>query len=159
MFVISTLLSFILKLNVAFKLTTLLGTLLLPICVYFGLKFLKFKNFIPEIGAVGSIMFLFLEDFSIYGANIPSTLAGEFSYSFSFALFFLFFGLFDRGMRENKYLIPNTLVLAIMALSHPFPVISATLYATLLMVVSQNRLKKAIYALKVFGLAFGITAF
>jgi hypothetical protein len=159
MFVISTLLSFVFKLNIAFKLTTLLGTLLLPICVYFGLKFLKFKKFIPEIGALGSVMFLFLEDFSIYGGNIPSTLAGEFSYSFSFALFFLFFGLFAAGMKKNQYLIPNIIILAIMALSHPFPVISATLYATLLIAVNQNRLKKAIYAFKVFGLAFGITAF
>lgn len=159
MFVISTLLSFVFKLNVAFKITTLLGTLLLPMSVYLGLKMLKFKKFIPELGALGSVMFLFLEDFSIYGANLPSTLAGEFSYSFSFALFFLFFGLFNKGLEENKYLLPNIIILTIMALSHPFPVISATLYAGALIIFNQNKLKKLLYTLKVFGLAFGITAF
>lgn len=159
MFVISTLLSFVLKINIAFKLTTLLGTLILPICVYLGLRLLKYKNFIPEIGTLGSIMFLFLENFSIYGGNIPSTLAGEFSYSFSFALFFLFFGLFARGMKENKHVLLNIIILAIMALSHPFPVISATLYAMGLILISKDRIKSLIYSIKVFGLAFGITAF
>jgi uncharacterized membrane protein len=83
-------------------------------------------------------MFLFLEVFSIYGGNIPSTLAGEFSYSFSFALFFLFIGTFSRGIDRNKYLIPNILILAIMALAHPFPVISATIYAGILMLIRKG---------------------
>lgn len=159
MFVFSALLSFVLKLNVAFKITTLLGTLLLPICVYLGLKFLNYKKHIPELGALGSIMFLFLEAFSIYGANIPSTLAGEFSYSFSFALFFLFIGLFSKGMDENKYLIPNIVILAIMALAHPFPVISATLYAMILIFVKKAWKSRLIYMIKTFGMAFFISAF
>ncbi|MDD4784728.1 MAG: hypothetical protein PHY32_04375, partial [Candidatus Pacebacteria bacterium] len=74
-------------------------------------------------------------------------------------LFFLFFGLFARGMEENKYILPNIIILAIMALSHPFPVISATLYAIGLILIKNNRVKRLIYSLKVFGLAFGITAF
>ncbi|MDD3155997.1 MAG: 6-pyruvoyl-tetrahydropterin synthase-related protein [Candidatus Pacebacteria bacterium] len=138
MFVISTIISFFVKINVAFKITTLLGTLMLPICVYLGLKFMGYKKFIPEIGAMGSIMFLFLEKFSIYGANLPSTLAGEFSYSFSFALFFLFIGLFSKGIEENKHLIPNVIILGVMALAHPFPVISATIYASILIFISKN---------------------
>jgi hypothetical protein len=138
MFVIAVLLSFVMKLNVAFKITTLLGTLMLPICVYLGLRFMNFKKYIPEIGALGSILFLFLEAFNIYGGNIPSTLAGEFSYSFSFALFFLFIGLLTKGVEENKYLVANVVVLAIMALAHPFPVISATIYGGILIFLGKN---------------------
>lgn len=159
MFVISTLLSFILKINIAFKITTLLGTLILPLCVYLGLRLLGYKKYIPIIGALGSIMFLFLEKFSIYGGNLPSTLAGEFSYSFSFALFFLFIGMFSKGMDENKYLIPNILILSIMALAHPFPVIGATLYAGILMLIKKNQKVRIIYTMKVFLIAFGISAF
>lgn len=126
------------KLNVAFKITTLLGTLIMPLCVFLGLKFLGYKKHIPEIGAVGSILFLFLEIFNIYGGNIPSTLAGEFSYSFSFALFFLFIGLLSKGVDERKYMIPNIIILAIMALSHPFPVISASIYGGLLIFLKKD---------------------
>ena len=159
MFVISTIISFFVKINVAFKITTLLGTLMLPICVYLGLKFMGYKKFIPEIGAMGSIMFLFLEKFSIYGANLPSTLAGEFSYSFSFALFFLFIGLFSKGIEENKHLIPNVIILGVMALAHPFPVISATIYASILIFISKNWRERLKYSFKAFGLAFCLSAF
>ncbi len=159
MFVISVLLSFFMKLNVAFKITTLLGTLLMPICVYLGLKFLGYKKHIPEIGAVGSILFLFLEIFNIYGGNIPSTLAGEFSYSFSFALFFLFIGLLSKGVDENKYILPNVIILACMALAHPFPVISASIYGGLLIFLRKDWKKRLVYIMKVFLMAFCITAF
>jgi len=105
LFVFSVILSFFIKLNVAFKLTTLLGTFILPICTFLCLKFLKFKKPIPEIGLLAGLAYVFCEAFSIYGGNLPSTMAGEFSYSFSFSLFFLFIGLFTKGLEENKYLL------------------------------------------------------
>ena len=142
MFIISVLLSFVMKLNVAFKITTLLGTLIMPLCVFLGLKFMGYRKHIPEIGALGSIFFLFLEAFNIYGGNIPSTLAGEFSYSFSFALFFLFIGLLSKGADENKYIVPNVIILAIMTLAHPFPVISATIYGGILIFLGKNWKKR-----------------
>lgn len=159
MFVIAVLLSFVMKLNIAFKITTLLGTLMLPVCVYLGLRFMNYKKYIPEIGALGSILFLFLEAFNIYGGNIPSTLAGEFSYSFSFALFFLFIGLLAKGVEENKYLVANVVVLAIMALAHPFPVISATIYGGILIFLGKDWKSRMAYIMKVFFMAFCITAF
>ena len=120
---------------------------------------MNFKKYIPEIGALGSILFLFLEAFNIYGGNIPSTLAGEFSYSFSFALFFLFMGLLTKGVEENKYLVANIIVLAIMALAHPFPVISATIYGGILIFLGKNWKPRLAYIMKVFFMAFCVTAF
>jgi len=102
-----------------------------------GVKVFKLQKAHSRIRSLGINNVLVFRSFSIYGANIPSTLAGEFSYSFSFALFFLFIGLFSKGMDENKYLIPNIVILAIMALAHPFPVISATLYAMILIFVKK----------------------
>jgi len=162
LYYLTTILSYVIPLNVAFKLITLAGTFLLPISVFLCLLFLGFKFPIPSFGALLSLAYLFLEKFSIYGANIPSTLAGEFSYSFAFALFFLFIGLLIKGIRENKYLVSNIFVLSLMVLIHPFSVIVSILVGFIIFVQSiiQKEAKKVFFYLtKVFGMAFALTAF
>ena len=156
------LLSYLIPLNIAFKLITLLGTFLLPLTIFLCLSFLDFKFPIPSLGALLSSSYLFLEKFSIYGGNIPSTLSGEFSYSFAFALFFLFIGLLIKGIKENRYLTINIFILSLMVLSHPFTVIIAVLFGTIIFLESiiKKQAKKVFsYLAKVFGLAFGLTAF
>ena len=156
------LLSYLIPLNIAFKLITLLGTFLLPLTIFLCLSFLDFKFPIPSLGALLSLSYLFLEKFSIYGGNIPSTLSGEFSYSFAFALFFLFIGLLIKGIKENRYLAINIFILSLMVLSHPFSVIIAVLFGTIVFLESiiKKQAKKVFsYLAKVFGLAFGLTAF
>ena len=156
------LLSYLVPLNIAFKLITLLGTFLLPLTIFLCLSFLDFKFPIPSLGALLSLSYLFLEKFSIYGGNIPSTLSGEFSYSFAFALFFLFIGLLIKGIKENRYLAINIFILSLMVLSHPFSIIIAVLFGTIVFLESiiKKQAKKVFsYLAKVFGLAFGLTAF
>ncbi|MFQ5524338.1 MAG: hypothetical protein ACE5F5_12325, partial [Acidimicrobiia bacterium] len=64
-------------------------------------------------------VFAFLESYSIYGGNVASTLAGEFSYSWSFALALVYLGLLIKAVREDKkYLKWAALALAFTALSH-----------------------------------------
>jgi len=72
----------------------------LPLTIFLCLSFLDFKFPVPSLGALLSLSYLFLEEFTIYGGNIPSTLSGEFSYSFAFALFFLFIGLLVKGIKK-----------------------------------------------------------
>ena len=163
MFILSVLLSFLIPLNVAFKLVTLFGTFLLPFALYLCLKNCNQKYPIPQLGLVGAIFFLFIEKFSIYGANLPSTLAGEFSYSFSLSLFFIFFGFLVRGLKENRFLVLNILLLSFMVISHPLPVVIATMTAPVLLFLGERNLKsykkRFIYLAKVFLIAFCLTAF
>ena len=79
--------------NIVFKLITLIGTFCLPIALFIFLKLLDLEFPIPQLGMLFSLNFLFLEQFSIYGGNLPSTLAGEFSYSFCFAFYFYWINL------------------------------------------------------------------
>lgn len=162
LFYLTAIFSYIIPLNIAFKLITLAGTFLLPIAVFLCLLLLGLKFPIPSLGAFLSLSYLFLEKFSIYGGNIPSTLSGEFSYSFAFALFFLFIGLLIKGIRENRYLILNVLILSLMVLIHPFSVIVSVLIGCVIFIegVIKKEVKKVfLYLAKVFGLAFGLTAF
>jgi|AntAceMinimDraft_16_1070373.scaffolds.fasta_scaffold07311_3 uncharacterized membrane protein len=155
--------AFFFPINIVFKIITLLGTFCFPVAIFLCLKLLKFEFPIPQIGALFSLSYLFLEKFSIYGGNIPSTLSGEFSYSLSFALFFIFIGLLYRGIRENRYLLANISILSLMALIHPFPVAVAVLVGLLIFFTEGILVKKMkqtfLYLLKVYGSAFFLTAF
>jgi len=147
---------------IGLKLVTLLGTLFIPLAIYLSLKILDFRYPIPIIGSVFSLFFIFLEKFSIYGGNLPSTLAGEFSYSLGFALFFIFISLLIKG-RENKKLTNyNALLLGLMVIIHPFSVIVATLFGFFVFLYSflEKKAKETFwYLLKVYGLAFCFSAF
>jgi len=162
LYYLNDILSFIIPLNIAFKIITLLGTLLLPLAVYLCLYFLDLQFPIPSLGAVLSLGYLFLEKFSIYGGNIPSTLAGEFSYSFGFALFFIFIGLFFRDLKRKKFSFKTIILLALMVLVHPFSVIVASLVGGLVFLWSllKKETKQIFWFLiTIFGLAFCLTAF
>jgi len=162
LYYLNNILSFIIPFNVVFKIITLSGTLLLPLAIYLCLHLLNFQFPIPSLGAVSSLGYLFLEKFSIYGGNIPSTLAGEFSYSFGFALFFIFIGLLSRDLKEKGPSFITIIVLGLMVLVHPFSVIAAILVGGLMFLeaIILKETKKTFWLLiKIFGLAFSLTAF
>ncbi len=101
-FLIMTVLSWVMPLQIAFKVTTVLGTFLLPPCTYLFFRFLRQPFPIPITGALFSLSFLFMEGNSMWGGNIPSTLAGTFCYSLGFSLAVLWLGLAYRVINENK---------------------------------------------------------
>jgi hypothetical protein len=94
--------SFVINYNVAFKLATILGSLLLPIGAYIMGKLFSARDPIPAALAAATLPFLFESTFTIDGGNLFSTLAGEYSYSLSLALALVAIGLFARGIRTGK---------------------------------------------------------
>jgi len=159
LYFVNTIVSFVLNFNISLKIVTLLGSFMLPICAYFSLKCFGLKKYACMFGSLVSICFLFITEFQIYGGNFPSTLAGEFSYSFAFALFFLFIGTLYKGVKENKYVFLNILILSLMVLSHPFAVMVAVIYAISLIFLEKDYLRRFKYLAYVFLFGFLITAF
>jgi hypothetical protein len=105
--------------GVAFKLVTVLGLLALPPAVYFHTRAMRLNRHIALIAAGAAVVFAFLESFSIYGGNVASTLAGEFAYSWSFALSLVYLGLLMKAVRDDRrYAKWAALALALTALSH-----------------------------------------
>jgi len=123
LFVVSAVASYLIPLQISFKLVTILGTFLLPLTAFLSMKTMKFKFPTPILAALFTLPFLFNQGNSMWGGNIPSTLAGEFSFSFSLALMVLLSGLIYRGIEERKYIIKNSVVFALMAMSHIITVI------------------------------------
>ena len=116
---VTVLLDVLLPYGVAFKLVTVVGLVALPAATYGFVRLLGFSRSVSGLAALTGSMFVFMESFSIFGANIKSTLAGEFSFSWSFALSILYLGIISRDTRLGRRFTPLAgVVLALTALTH-----------------------------------------
>ena len=112
------LLDVVLPYGIAFKLIAVLGLVAFPLCAYLMGRIAKLAYPLPELMVIGATLFLFDESFTIYGGNIASTMAGEFSHSIALALSLLGLGFFARGLDDGKYRGWAALLISLSALSH-----------------------------------------
>jgi phosphomannomutase len=133
------LLSYVLPYNIAFKLIVVLGLLTLPVAAWaFGrLARMRFPG--PACLAVATLPFLFGREFTIYGGNFASTMAGEFCFSISLSLAILFLGLVIRGLEDGKHRVSASIVLALCGLCHILPLFFALGGALILMAMTLVR--------------------
>ena len=111
--------------NVAFKLVTVLGTLTLPVCAWAFGRLAGLRDPGPGCLAAATLPFLFEPSFSIYGGNILSTLAGEFSFSLSLSFALLFLGVVASGLRSGRHRALAAVLFAATLLCHLIPAIFA----------------------------------
>lgn len=157
-FLLMVFLSYVIPLQIAFKLVTVLGTFLLPIAAFFSMKLMKFKFPIPIIASTFTLPFLFMEANSMWGGNIPSTLAGEFSYSLSLALTVLFFGSLYKGIKSKKFLVANAIVFVLIFLTHIYTAIFAAV-SSIFFVLRKKKRENFKYLFKLYILSFLLLSF
>jgi len=165
-YVLMVALSSVIPLQVAFKLVTVMWFFMLPACMYFGLRAMGFKNPLPQLAIPLSMCLLFLEtveggNYSQWGGNIKSTLAGQFPYGISLALMVLSIGLLYKGYHDRKHIALNAVVFAFVALNHIYTTIAIGLVSTFFL-VDAFRSKKyggVFYLGKVFALGFMLAGF
>ena len=146
-------LDLLLPYGVAFKLVSILGLVGLPVAAWaFGrLMGMRFPG--PPLLAVGTVPFLFDRYFTIYGGNIPSTLAGEFSFAISLSLALVFLGFVGRGLDTGKHRATAAILLALTGLSHLLPTIFAVTGALVLLLLRPGKAR-----VKFLGAIFGVGA-
>ena len=107
--------------GVAFKLVSVSGLLTLPAAAWaFGrLAGLRFPT--PALLAAATLPFLFDRAYTIYGGNIPSTLAGEFAFSISLSLALVYLGVVVRGLDTGRHRALAAVLLALVGLCHLIP--------------------------------------
>jgi hypothetical protein len=152
------LLDIVLPYGIALKLVAVAGLLALPVCTWLFAKLARLVFPIPELLVVASTVFLFDESFTIYGGNIASTMAGEFSFSIALAFSILGFGVFIRGLETVKYRIAATLLLALAALSHGIVLLFVFLGYVLILAMHRDAAKWK-FGLPVIGTAILLSAF
>ena len=87
----------VLPYGVAFKLVAVSGLVTLPLCCWAFGRLARFRYPMPELFAFAGLCFALDESFSIYGGNLKSTMAGEFSFSIALSLMMLGLGLLANG--------------------------------------------------------------
>ena len=152
------LLNIVLPYGIALKLVAVAGLLALPVCTWLFAKLARLVFPLPELLVVASTVFLFDESFTIYGGNIASTMAGEFSFSIALAFSILGFGVFIRGLETGKYRIAATLLLALAALSHGIVLLFVFLGYVLILAMHRDAAKWR-FGLPVIGTAILLSAF
>jgi hypothetical protein len=120
---ITVLFNTVLTYNIAFKIVTVLGTLTLPVCTWAFGRLAGLRDPGPACLAAATLPFLFESSFTIYGGNILSTLAGEFSYSLSLSIGMLFLGVVARGLRTGRSRALAAVLFAACLLCHLYPAI------------------------------------
>ncbi len=160
-FLLIAILDVVLPYVLAFKLITALGVFLLPVTAYTFGRLLRIRPPFPQLAAAAAVGFLLMESYSIYGANILSTLAGEFGFSLSFALVWLFLGTLHRGLERGRFdwlFAVNGLILMCVVLSHIVATIALVVIAPGLLLI-HRRPRAVLYMAAVFFLGFSLTAF
>ena len=85
----------------AFKIVTILGTVLMPLAAYLFGRLAGFARPVPAVMAAAMVAFLFNTSYTIDGGNIASTLAGEFSFTLGVALGLIFLGTLSFSLRTE----------------------------------------------------------
>ncbi|MFV0258840.1 MAG: hypothetical protein ACK5PP_10380, partial [Acidimicrobiales bacterium] len=111
--------------GVAFKLVSVSGLVTMPISAWLMGRLSRAPEPVPAFLAVAVTVFLFDTNFTIYGGNIPSTLAGEFAFSISLSLALVAIGLTMRGLDSGRGRVAAAVVIALVALTHIIPLFFA----------------------------------
>jgi len=105
--------------GVAFKITASLGVIALPFGAYVLARGIGYSRVVATITAATASMYVFMESFSIFGGNIKSTMAGEFSFAWSLSLSLMYLGTIIKDTRNGGRFSPlAAILLALTALSH-----------------------------------------
>ncbi|CBE67389.1 MAG: hypothetical protein F9K13_08535 [Candidatus Methylomirabilis oxygeniifera] len=145
-------LSLIAPFPVAFKLGTVAGTFALPLASYVALRWIGLAYPTPAIGALFTLCFLFIESNTMWGGNIPSTLAGEFAYSFSLPLLVLFLGALYRGVEKRRHAWLGAGLLALVGFSHGYTLVMAAGAGLFFLVFNRDMWATLWYLLRVYGI-------
>ena len=147
------------SLQVAFKLILILGTFLLPIASFYCLRMLRFSFPTPILGSIFSLIFLFNEGNSMWGGNITSTLAGEFSCSLGYALAIAFLGVFYMSVSSGKGVKYVAIGLAVIGLTHGYPFLFIILVSSFFLIVYKDLVKMLFYFVRLYALTFLLMGF
>lgn len=140
-------------LTIAFKLGTVLGTFLLPITAYFAIRAAGVPFPGPAIGAFSPLPFIFMQDNSMWGGNIPSTLAGEFALSLGLSLAVLFLGTMRYTMATGRGAVWNGVLVALIGVSHGYTLLWGGLSSLCELITARGWWKRVGTMFVVHGLA------
>jgi hypothetical protein len=113
----------------------------------------------PELFAFAGLLFALDESFSIYGGNLKSTMAGEFSFSIALTFMVLGLGFLANGMRTGKYRCWAAILLALAVVCHGIVAIYVLIAASVVVLVHLDRVRRLWFGLSIGLLVLLLSAF
>jgi hypothetical protein len=163
-FLLMAVLSYVIPINIAFKLVTTFGILGLPLAIFFFFRKLKQPFPVQQVAAFLSLPYLFMEGQSIWGGNIASSLSGTFCYSLGLCFSLVFLGLlYDQATKNTRRVIPQVMlcsvVLALTGFCHGYTLLFSG-FASLFFLLVPGQFKANLKTLIiVHSTAIGLMAF
>jgi hypothetical protein len=152
------LLNLVLPYGISLKIVSVLGLVAFPlVCWGFG-KLSGLAKPMPEMLAIAGTWFIFDDTFKIYGGNIASTMAGEFSFSIALALSVLYFGVFAYAMRTGRKAWLAAVLGALAALSHGLVAIFVAVGTVVAMLVWFSH-RRVLLTVKIGAALAALTSF
>jgi hypothetical protein len=142
------LLDIVLPYNIAFKLVTALGPVMLPIGAYVFARGIRTPRPAPAFFAVGATAFLFFKDggdatmrydHHIMGGTLTNTLAGEYSFTIAIACALLFLGTLAIALERRRGMWIPAVFLAATLTSHLVVAVFALSAAAVIWLCSRPR--------------------
>ncbi|MCX6511749.1 MAG: hypothetical protein NT160_01480, partial [Actinobacteria bacterium] len=113
--------SVVIPYGIAFKAITILGSMLLPVAAIVLGRGFRLRAPLPAALAAASLPFLFDSTFTIYGGNLFSTLAGEYSFSLGLSLVLIAAGLFARRIERARGIVGVAVAMSVAMAAHLLP--------------------------------------
>jgi hypothetical protein len=152
------LLDLVLPYGVAFKLISVSGLVALPVAAWAFGRLAGMRRPGPACLAAATVPYLFNRGYTIYGGNVPSTLAGEFTFSIGLALCLLFLGVLAKGLQTGRYRAVAAALLAATGLCHILPAYFAVAGAVVLTLMEPS-VRRLRYAIPVGVVGAALSAF
>ena len=144
--------------GIAFKITAVCGLVAFPAAAWYMGRVARLPYPVPELLAVAAVFFMYDESFTIYGGNIASTMAGEYSFSIALTLSLVGFGLMARGLEDGSHRAAAAAVIALSALSHGI-VLIFVFGGAALMVLMKRDARRLWFGFTTIGTAVLLSAF
>ncbi len=125
----------VLPYGVAFKLVAISGVVSMPAAAWLMGRLAGWAQPLRMLLPVALLLFVFDVNFTIYGGNAASTLAGEFAFSIALSATLVYLGMLWRSLERGTGRARASLVLAFVALCHPIPLAFAVAASILMVAV------------------------
>jgi hypothetical protein len=146
-YLVAALMSVLIPLSVAFKLVSVAGLVMTPLCAYWAGTLWRLPRPVPLVLSMAMLPFLFVQSHTMWGVNTASTLAGMISNSWSFALMLPALASASRDVVEGRFRVGTVFLMVLVLSSHFFT--SVMMFLSLSIVPVLCRRKERLRALKV----------
>lgn len=125
----------VLPFGVAFKLVAISGVVSMPAAAWLMCRLAGWPVLLRMLMPAAALLFVFDVNFTIYGGNAASTLAGEFAFSIALSATLVYMGMLWRSLERGTGRARTSFVLALVALCHPIPLAFAVAASILMVAV------------------------